>query len=476
MRFFAVLVVVVAGSLGCRSEGHGKVWRSEILKIEYLGEAPRDYMVSWGRYDAAVFYVEYTGQVGGGNVYGAKVFVPKGDPPTDGWPVKIWLHGFGGPGFDFWIWPSDPNADWRVRGYGQSIGFACHGFLCVAPWHTGAGPSTPFATYSPFTLPQQAATAWATWSMIESLEDALRRRPTLLTIAGLSPHQVKIDTTREVMSTNCISTPTLIYWAANWRKYPQCRHVRVMLADTFLPNPAHLLYYLYPLVYQMDPQDAILSVSLWAGPVWCKADVEGIPMTEFFRDKAIQFFAEPVQLPSGRSVPRMRAARLEGGTNDIAQPLYNAIKADLGHDPSAAEIVQWVFSQQIEDLLQYGLNQTGIDALLQDPVYRRLFADCDPFFQQNITPFEPGIPLIVVGNGDTSTPKPPLPSPADRFELTGLDKVKRLRNWGWDVRVYYQRGLATSSWNDTSIHTQVLQELADILYPQGVPPELQVNP
>lgn len=63
-----------------------------------------------------MYYKEYWSLADGGDTIAGKLFVPLGEPPEQGWPVRVWLYGFGGPGLDFWQWPFYGN-NWRTRGY-----------------------------------------------------------------------------------------------------------------------------------------------------------------------------------------------------------------------------------------------------------------------------------------------------------------------------------------------------------------------
>jgi len=127
-----------------------------ISEMFYLGTDPPT--IPGAKFDVAVFFLKFWSLADGGVNIAAKLYVPVGKPPADGWPAKVWLHGFGGPGSDYSNWPFKGN-NWRARGYKDSMAFASRGFVSLAPWVAGAGPSEPFATYSPLSVERNARLA-----------------------------------------------------------------------------------------------------------------------------------------------------------------------------------------------------------------------------------------------------------------------------------------------------------------------------
>lgn len=114
-----------------------------VTKLQYLGVLPAHYD---GRYDLDAYDVGYI-TFDGLQIRGVFT-VPRGEPPAGGWPGAVWLHGFGGLGYDFWGWPW--VGDWtNTRHTAPSIAWASHGLVNLSIWAPGAGPSGRMGTYSP---------------------------------------------------------------------------------------------------------------------------------------------------------------------------------------------------------------------------------------------------------------------------------------------------------------------------------------
>jgi len=448
--------LLVLSLTGCPSAPE----QGDILNVSYLGTDPPT--IPWGEYDVAVFYLKYWSGAAGGCRIAAKLFIPVGHPPQSGWPVKVWLHGFGGPGVDFWNWPFSGD-DWRGRGYGPGMAFSNHGFISLCPWVTGAGPSEPFATYSPLSLDRNAQAAFDGFTALSNLPAYFRSHPALGRQAGV---EVVVDVGRQVMSTNCISSPTMVRWASQWQAHPEVAGLKAILADTFQPSVAYIAHCLGP--YGLAMEDALLAAGvhgLWAGPVWCLAEEKGWPLTLFFNQPAIDLLQSPVDTPAG-ALSLMRSARLEPpDQSHVAGPIHDAVKADVGHDPSSEEIAGWMFT---EKMLTMAGNGT-IEEIPSNPFYRTYFADSDPFFEENIEPFDTRVPLLVVSNGSLESKVPGLPAPAERFHCMTEPRIETLDSWGWEVRLFFEEGVETYSLSPGPGHNWAMQEFADILYPDGPP-------
>ncbi len=450
-----VILILTHNAVYSASVTPAKYEAGDILAMRFLAVDPP--LISYGKYPVAAYYMEYWSVADGGVKIGAKLFIPVGDPPEEGWPVKVWLHGFGGPGYDFWHWPF-VNEDWRRRGYDVGMAYSNHGFICLCPWVPGAGPSQPFATYSPFSLERNAQAAFDGFKALRKLPTYSKEHPELFGVEGI---HVTVDNSRQVMSTNCISSPTLIYFAAHLKEHPEVKGLKCLIADTFLPSIAYGALYIVPSSLDLPGRDAANSFALWSGPIWCLAKHEGFNLREFFTEKAIKLFEKKVETPVGK-LPLMRSAQLEPlHKSHVGPELYEAVKEDVGHEPSAGEIFNWTFTENMRKLVRY----ETLGELLQDDFYQKYFAEYDPFFEENIEPFNPGVPLLVVGTGDKAVNNPPMPSPDERFHLIGIPRIKTLREWGWDVRVFHECGVKTTSMCEGKGHNWVMRQLKQILYP-----------
>ncbi len=100
--------------------------------------------------------------------------------------------------------------------------------------------------------------------------------------------------------------------------------------------------------------------------------------------------------------------------------------------------------------------------LVNDAHYQQYLAATDPYFEETIKPFSPGLPLLVVGRGDP-TPISGMPSLADRYQHMTLPRVATLRGWGWDVRLHDNESDAGTSFAGGPAQQWALEELARIL-------------
>jgi len=437
----------------------------EILTIKYIDTDPP--YISYGKYNVAMFYMEYWSKADGGTKIAAKLFIPVGDPPKEGWPVKVWLHGFGGPGYDYWRWPVEKYWRDNERGYAAGISFSNHGFISLCPWVPGAGPSEPFATYSPLSLERNAQVAYDGFIALSNLPDYFHEHPELADEARV---QVKVDNTRQVMSTNCISSPTLMYFAAHIEEHPEASGLKCLVADVFQPSVAYIIYCISPCALKADGRIGAAVFSLWAGPVWCLAERKKWPLSLFFTEKAIELFNEPIKTYAG-TFPLMRGSILEPlNESHVGPRLYQAVKKEKGRDPSTEEIVDWMYSENMKRLLEYDT----IEGILLDDFYQKYFANSDPFFETNIDPFPLDIPLFVIANGDLSSEVEGLPSGARRYYCMVKPRVKTLRKWGWKVEVFFKEGVKAISFHENPSHTWTIKRLMKVLYPDGIPEELKI--
>jgi len=155
-------------------------------------------------------------------------------------------------------------------------------------------------------------------------------------------------------------------------------------------------------------------------------------------------------------LPLMRSARLEPPeVSDVGPVLLDAVRNDLGHEPTPQEIAEWTFS---DDMLRLA-NYATIEEILEDTFYQRYFAQSDPFFAHNITPFAPDVPLFVIGNGDTSTTYWQPISAAEHFHNMAEPRIDTLRSWGWQIEVFFEEGVATTSMTAGPGHNWIMQRL-----------------
>jgi hypothetical protein len=428
-----------------------------ILNMEYLATDPS--IIPSAEFDVAVFYTEYWSDVDGGSKIGAKLFIPVGKPFNEGWPVKVWTHGLGGPGAAFWHWPFVED-DWRRNSYGYNAGmaFSNHGFVSLTPWLPGAGPSDPFATYSPLSIERNAQAVFDGFKALSNLESYFASHPELAQQANVN---VVIDESRQVMSSNCMSTPSMVYFASKVKNHPEASNLKAIVSDSFGPSVAYNIHCI--ISYALDLKDSLFATGVFGmslSTIWCLAENKRWNLSLFFTQKAIDLLQQPVETPVG-TLSLMRSATVEPPEScDIAGPIYEAVKADLGREPTSREVLEWMVTEEMLRIFEY----ETIEEIISDPFYRQYFAASDPFFEENTEPFSPGVPVLVVSKGGIDKKKG-LPSDYERHFCMTLPKIQTLQSWGWNVNYFFEEGVDTNSMIAGPGHNWVMRELKGILYP-----------
>jgi len=134
----------------------------------------------------------------------------------------------------------------------------------------------------------------------------------------------------------------------------------------------------------------------------------------------------------------------------------------LGHDPTPVEVRDWLI---VPEAAQW-MDLPTIEDKLANPWYRTYLAKYDPFFEENIKPFNPGIPVLNAAPGQ---------GPVERLAWEGATKpiLDTLTSWGWEVYNYYDPTYPYFTDTQTGPgHTFAVNKILEILYPDGVPPEL----
>ncbi len=432
----------------------------EILEMLYLGTDPP--VIPGATFDVSVFYVKYWSEAAGGAQIAAKLFIPAGPPPdpVEGWPARVWLHGFSGPGSAYWHWPYG-DEDWREWDYGAGMSFSNHGFISLCPWITGAGPSEPYSTYSPLSIERNAQAAFDGFRALANLPDYFEKHPSMAWEAGV---EVVVDNTRQVLSTSHLSSSTMIHFASLLAEHPEADGVKAIVADTFRSGVANIVHCIVPHALELEDREMAAGVvGFLTGPVWCLAEEKGWPFSLFFEQGGIDLYQMPSDTKAG-IMPLIRSAEtMPLEDNDLAIPIFQRVQEDLGYEPSPPEIFEWMVSDEMMTML----NHETVEGIVSDPFYRTYFADLDPFFEENIEPFSPGIPLLVVASGSMDYPVPGLPNSVDMFHNMIEPALERLSGWGWDVRLFFEEGVEASSMPDGPGHDWTVQELGEILYTAG---------
>ena len=379
----------------------------------------------------SVWFLRYRSAAAGGVVLAAKLFLPAGAAPPAGWPVSVWSHGLGDPASDYRRWPCAEGRWQQTRGV-LAGRWAHHGIATLVPWLPGAGPSEPLGTYSPLSLERNAQALTDGFLALQNVE---RQLAGSIAAGGQPAGATRLDHSCQLLRTDCVSTPLLVYFASQWQRCraAACQGLRALVADDFQPSVAYNVHFLEPYLRRQSPLGAAALYLVWARLVWALAVERSWPLEQLFAPRAIQLCAEHVQTPVG-PLPRIMASRLVPPlASELGHMLANRVSRELGRAPAGQEIRDWVFSPE----LCRWMSLDGLDQLVQSPVYQRYFAASDPFFAESTQPFAPGIPLLVVRRGGGSAVhQVGMPSFDERFEHMTLPKIKTLRSWGWDVRLF----------------------------------------
>ncbi|MGB7087116.1 MAG: hypothetical protein WBD47_16270 [Phormidesmis sp.] len=402
---------------------------------------------------ADVYYLTYYSSASGGSQIAAKLFVPAGQAPIEGWPVTLWCHGLGDPAMDFRRWPFvDKGADsWQdTRGY-LTGRWAHSGYATLVPWLPGAGRSEPLMSYSPLSLARNAQ------AVADGLL-ALRQFPQML--SGVDGERVSLNYQQQVLRSDCVSSPLLVYLAAHLQDFEGTRTVRSLVADDFQPSVAYNISYLNPYLLKLSGRMAAAMRCIWSRTTWALAKEQGWPVSEFFTPDAIALFGQQVETPVGvrdrifasRLVPPLRS--------ELAPLLASAVASAIGRVPTGADIRDWVCTPQMREWMSLG----DLQSVVNSPFYRRYYAQSDPFFAENIAPFNPGVPLLAVSRvGSAAVNTGGLPSFDERYQNMTLPKLDTLQSWGWQIELIRLDEKAGTSFSGGRSQAVVLKRLGEIL-------------
>jgi hypothetical protein len=168
---------------------------------------------------------------------------------------------------------------------------------------------------------------------------------------------------------------------------------------------------------------------------------------------------EAIDTPAG-PLRRIFAQQLvPASTSALPDQIVARLESPPGQQPSGRDVVDWMFAPPMAGFFKCH----SLRSALLDAGYRRYFAAYDPFFAENITPFQAKAPLLVVGQADRAAGDVPgLPGRRERFEHLTQPKIDTLLSWGWNVRVSPPAATRGPSIVDPVVRIWVLQQLADL--------------
>ncbi len=409
-----------------------------------------------------VYYLTYHSAAAGGSRIAAKLYVPAGTPPAAGWPVTLWCHGLGDPAMDFRRWPfveSGPNSWQDTRGY-LTGRWAHSGYATLVPWLPGAGASEPLMSYSPLSLARNAQAVADGLLALRQLPETLSRLEGGLIEGELKREPVALNFQQQVLRSDCVSSPLLVYLSAHLQDFPATQTVRALVADDFQPSVAYNISYLHPYLLKLTGRMAAAMRCIWSRTTWALAREQGWPVSEFFTPEAIALFGQPIETTVGVR-DRIFASRLvPPPRSELALLLESAVTSAIGRIPTGADIQDWVCTPQMREWMNLG----GLQSVVNSPFYQRYYAQSDPFFAENITPFSPGVPLLAVsriGSGAVNTGG--LPSFDKRYQNMTRPKLDTLQSWGWSVELVRLDEKAGTSFSSGRSQAVVLKRLKEIL-------------
>ncbi len=438
----------------------------QILNITFCGiHQPSE----GGKYKVAEFFVDFWSRARNGTRVGARVFIPIGTRPSSGWPVKIWSHGYGGPGSDYYHYPF---VDEKMCGNTREqagLSYASYGFVAIDVFQSGAGASEPFMGYSPLSIWYTKWVVLDAIEMVKNLPSELEQRyKKVIEKRNLSLSGNVIDTTRIVLSTNCISSPTLIAVAEEVAGHPEeYKGVKAFVADTFNPSPAYIMHCLTPILMEdkeYTGTKALGYLNIWTSVVWTLAEDNGWDKREFFTDEFIRIYAAPVKTPVGwMSLGRAGIAEPPSASS-YAPRMMERLKEKygIGNDATVDEMAPLLLTEPMQRLMIEG--KDNISIILNDPFYRKYFANSDPFFEENTQPFKLDQPLFVVINAQDDE---------FRGEVLGgskwhavcmtLPRIETLKSWGWNISYFMDEDERISTLRGKGLRW-TLKNLYHVLY------------
>jgi uncharacterized protein (TIGR03032 family) len=431
-----------------------------VVECRFLGRrAPFDHEI----YPADVYYVRYVSAVDQGSCQSAKLHVPIGNPPGDGWPTSIWCHGLGDPATQLYRWPLVPRNWHRTRGRWAGR-WANMGVATLTPWMPGDGPSEPLGTYSPYSLQrngQALADAFLALTRLAGEGDGVAQTAW----RGVSPTacesgRLPLNLNRMALRTDCVASSLLVHFVAHFLDRPHLSGLRVLVADDFQPGVAHSQGLLGPALDRLPARDAAAVRCIWMRVLWALFEQQKLPLHELVSNDAYELFAAAEDTPAGR-LPRIYATRLVPAESSSLADRVVARLERLGKSTQRGmDVNQWMHAPRMFRWTQ----RRPLSAILHDEFYRAYLADADPFFSENIAPFCPKIPLLVVGRAARMQGHVEgLPGFEERFEQMTVPKVETLRSWGWQVDVLRAAADQGSSFGGGAAQQWVFQQLDRLL-------------
>lgn len=204
-------------------------------------------------------------------------------------------------------------------------------------------------------------------------------------------------------------------------------------------------------------------LGIWSAVLWGLLEEEQIDPRVAFSENAVELFQTPFETPAGEFCLIRGAIAEPPAQSQLWRPMYEAAGQDLGHDPTVVEIRDWLLAPEVAAWMDL----PTVEEKVADPWYRTYLADHDPFFEENIEPFASELPMVHAEPGGSEW---------DRTTCDSLVEpiVETLTGWGWEIYTYDDPDVWTNS-NEGPGHTFVGAKILEILYPEGVPPELAIE-
>ena len=245
---------------------------------------------------------------------------------------------------------------------------------------------------------------------------------------------LRLDLSKIVLRTDCVSSPLLVYIASTWRKHHDVCNLAALVADDFQPSILYNEFFLGPYVDSLTTRAASAIRFIWARALWALFVDQQWPLTDVFRREAVDFLSHEQETHVGNYSRIMASKLVPPQRSELAPQLDAIIRGEIGgRQPNGLDVREWLHSRAVNEWASLG----KIDPMIRHPIYRDYFANSDPFFEENIEPFDPGAPLYLLSRaGNDAVTVRGLPSYSDRYRSMIAPKVRTLRSWGWDIREF----------------------------------------
>lgn len=419
-------------------------------------EAPKDGM---NKFPVDVYFFRFSSD--SEPYLATKLFLPVGQVPRNGWTTSIWCHGLGDPATQYRRWPFT-NQPWQATRGMLAGGWAQYGIATLCPWLPGDGPSEPYGTYSPFSLERNSRALDRCIALLRKLA-ADATDDSTETGQEHARASMNFNLDRLIMRFDCVAAPLVVHFVSPRFSSLNRNQIAAIVADNFQPSIAYNEGYLGKLLNRAPAVNAAAIRCIWLRTIWSLSIENDWPLDHFFSDAAISLFSETVEVSFGL-VPRLLGVRLvPHGQTELAALVMNEV-AKMSPNPTGDQVRRWLYSSPLNEWAEL----PTIKAMVRSDFYQKYFAASDPFFEETIEPFTPGIPLLVSTSDDVDRAENRIANPntvpsGRRFDNMARPKLERLRNWGWDIHIHQSQHSSDTTFAEGPAQAWAMERLRPII-------------